>query len=80
MEQRSKRNTRRPPGPATPPPPSATSDLLVGMKAICSFLRMSEATIIKWMREYDDFPVKKNGGYISSRYKLNVWFQTYLEK
>lgn len=56
------------------------ADLLVGMKAICSFLRMSEATVIKWQREYDDFPVKKNGGYVSSRYKLNIWFQNYLER
>lgn len=61
-------------------PPAAESDLLVGMKAICSFLRMSEATVLKWLREYDDFPVKKNGGYVSSRYKLNIWFQNYLER
>lgn len=56
------------------------ADILVGMKAISSFLRMSEATILKWLREYDDFPVKKNGFYVSSRRKLNVWFQGYLER
>lgn len=55
-----------------------TADILVGMKAICDFLRMSDATVLKWMREHDDFPVKKNGGYISSRIKLNTWFQSYL--
>lgn len=54
-------------------------DILRGMKAICDFLRMSEATVQKWMREYDDFPVKKNGQLISSRRKLNDWYQTYLE-
>jgi hypothetical protein len=56
------------------------TDLLFGMKSICSFLRMSEATVLKWLREYEDFPVKKNGGYVSSRRKLNIWFQGYLER
>ena len=54
------------------------SDLLVGMKSISSFLKMSEATILRWLQEYDDFPVKKNGNYISSRTRLNTWFQAYL--
>lgn len=63
----------------TATPPGVEADLLVGMKAICTFLRMSEATVLKWHREYDDFPVKKNGGYVSSRHKLNIWFQRYLE-
>lgn len=64
--------------PAVQHAPSSDADILVGMKAICAFLRMSDATVLKWLREYDDFPVKKNGGYISSRYKLNLWFQAYL--
>ena len=49
------------------------ADILVGMKAICDFLRVSEATVIKWRREYDDFPVKKNGQLTSSRAALNKW-------
>lgn len=53
-------------------------DVLRGMKEICDFLRMSDATVLKWMREYDDFPVKKNGNYISSRNRLNEWYQVYL--
>lgn len=61
-------------------PTSVEADMLVGMKAICSFLGMSEATVLKWLREFDDFPVKKNGGYVSSRHKLNIWFQAYLER
>lgn len=54
-------------------------DILRGMKAICAFLGMSEDTVLRWMREYDDFPVKKNGQLISSRKKLNKWYQDYLE-
>ena len=49
------------------------ADILVGMKAICDFLRVSDATVIKWRREYDDFPVKKNGHLTSSRTALNKW-------
>lgn len=55
------------------------ADMLIGMGAICTFLRMSEATVLKWLREYDNFPVKKKGVYISSRMKLNAWFQAYLD-
>lgn len=69
-----------PKSPATVYTKAPEADMLIGMKAICSFLRMSEATILKWMREYDDFPVKKNGVCISSRLKLNTWFQAYLER
>lgn len=56
------------------------SEILRGMKAICDFMRMSEATVLKYCREYDDFPVKKNGGYISHRSALNQWLQDYLTR
>lgn len=54
------------------------SDVLVGMKAICNFLNLSDATVLKYHREYDDFPLKKNGVYVSSRSKLNAWFQVFV--
>jgi len=53
--------------------PVLEADILVGMKAICDYLRVSEATVIKWRAEYDDFPVKKNGQLMSSRSALNTW-------
>lgn len=65
---------------STANPDELEADLLFGMKAICAFLRMSESTVLRWQREYDDFPVKKNGGHVSSRRKLNIWFQEYLER
>lgn len=55
-----------------------SSDVLVGMKSICNFLNVSEVTVLKYHREYDDFPVKKNGVYVSSRSKLNTWFQAFV--
>jgi hypothetical protein len=54
------------------------SDVLFGMKAICVFLGRSEATVQKWMREYEDFPVRKNGTLVSSRRKLNAWFAGFI--
>lgn len=56
------------------------SDLLFGMKEICCFLHRSEATVQKWMKQYDDFPVKKHGGLFSSRSKLTEWFNRWLEE
>lgn len=58
------------------------TDVLFGMKAISGYLGRSEATVLKFSREYDDFPVKKeNGsGYISSRSRLDEWFKEYLRK
>lgn len=49
------------------------ADILVGMKAICDFLRVSEATIIKWRKEYEDFPIKKNGQLTGTRAALQKW-------
>jgi len=54
-------------------PAPDTADLLVGMKAICDFLRRSEATVLKWRKEYDDFPVKKDGQLIATRSALQKW-------
>lgn len=53
-----------------------TADILVGMKSICDFLGVSEATVIKWRQQYDDFPIKKNGQLTSSRAALNEWSRT----
>lgn len=49
------------------------ADLLVGMKAICSFLGRSESTIIRWRQQYDDFPVKKNGQLTTTKSALQRW-------
>ena len=52
------------------------NNLLVGMKAICKVLNgISEATALKWHREFD-LPIKKTGkaGYwVASREKLEEW-------
>lgn len=58
------------------------TDVLFGMKAICDHLGRSEATVLKFCREYDDFPVKKENrtGYISSRSKLEEWFREFLSR
>lgn len=50
-------------------------NLLVGMKAICHYLGISEATALKWHRELE-LPIKKtaeNGYWVGSRVKLDEW-------
>jgi len=54
-------------------------DVLRGMKSICFFLKVSETTVLKWSREYDNFPMKKDGRHISSKKKLNEWFRWYID-
>lgn len=55
------------------------NDTMFGMKAISNFLGRSYDTIIKFIREYDDFPVRRDNGkgYIASRTELNKWFRAY---
>jgi hypothetical protein len=53
-------------------------DMLRGMKAICTYMNMSEATVLKFRREYDDFPVKSNGVLYASKSKLSEWYQNWL--
>lgn len=59
---------------------NAECDVLFGMKAISSFLGRSYDTVIRFMQDYDDFPVRRvNGsGYIASRTALNKWFIEYV--
>lgn len=53
---------------------------LIGMKSICNYLHISEATALKWHREYD-LPIKKVGGiWIGTKTKINQWINEYLEK
>lgn len=53
---------------------------LIGMKEICQVLGVSEATALKWHREYE-MPIKKvDGIWIGSRKKLDEWFVKFSEK
>lgn len=55
------------------------NDILFGMKAISNFLGRSYDTIIKFIQEYDDFPVRRDNGkgYVASRTELTRWFRAY---
>ena len=50
------------------------SDVLFGMKSICEYLDgISEATALKFHREFD-LPIKKLGGiWQGSKAKINEW-------
>jgi len=50
-------------------------NLLVGMKEICRYLGVSEATALKWHRELS-LPIKKtakSGYWVGSRVKIDEW-------
>ena len=50
------------------------NDKLIGMKAICEHMGISESTVIKWRQEFD-MPIEKKGGtWCGSKQKLDVWF------
>ena len=51
------------------------ADALVGMKAICQYLGVSESTALKYHREYD-LPIKKvgpNGYWLGSKKNIDEW-------
>lgn len=56
------------------------NDILIGMKAIRQVLNdVGEATVLKWHRE-SDLPMKKKGGqWVSSRSKIERWWQDFAQ-
>lgn len=53
---------------------------LVGMKEICTYMRRSEATVLKLVQEYEDFPAKKiNGIWESDKTMIDVWRRKQLQ-
>ncbi len=55
----------------------SNGDKLVGMKEICQYLGVSEATALKWYRECD-LPIKKAKGiWIGARSKVDKWFREF---
>ena len=54
-------------------------DILYGMERIRPVVGgATEATILKWKREYDDFPIRKLGGqWVSYRTVLKAWFRKF---
>jgi hypothetical protein len=57
-----------------------TSGILRGMKSIINYSGLSEAIILKLSSEYDDFPVKKIGTWISHKTALDDWIKEYVAR
>ncbi|RKY08154.1 MAG: hypothetical protein DRP56_04580 [Planctomycetota bacterium] len=57
------------------------TDILIGMDQIRPVLNnISEATVIRIKRDFENFPIKKlRGQWVSSRKKLEDWWWWYLE-
>jgi hypothetical protein len=57
-----------------------SKDALDGMKEICQYVRRSEATVMKLIRQ-QDFPAKKiEGQWMSSKTKIDIWRNQQLDK
>jgi len=52
--------------------------ILIGLKSISYILNVSDETIIKYMRDYDSFPVRKiRGSYTAEEKQLISWWVAY---
>jgi len=58
------------------------NDIIFGMKEISNFIGRSIPSIVKYMRDYEDFPVRKDEGkgYVASKKLLIQWFQEYVKR
>ncbi|MCP4747999.1 MAG: helix-turn-helix domain-containing protein [Desulfobacteraceae bacterium] len=58
----------------------SNKDMLFGMDEICPILRnVSQATVLKWYRQYEDLPIRKLGGqWVSTRKQLNQWLEKFV--
>jgi hypothetical protein len=58
------------------------NDIIFGMKEISNFIGRSIPSIVKYMRDYEDFPVKKDNGkgYVASKRLLIEWFREYVRR
>lgn len=59
---------------------SESEEILVGMEAIRRFVGgVSPPTVLKWHREYEDFPIaKQSGQWVAIRADLVSWYRNFI--
>ncbi|QQG66349.1 hypothetical protein [Desulfobulbus oligotrophicus] len=55
-------------------------DILVGMKEICCFLRVSRRVVNRWMKEYPDMPIVKDGQRMAVAGDLAEWQRRHIKR
>jgi len=51
----------------------SNDDILVGMKAISGFLKVSEKVVRRWMVECPELPIVKDGQLLANARDLSEW-------
>lgn len=52
-------------------------DVLIGMQEICDFTRVGRRTIKRWVRDYQDVPIRNDGQYWADKEALRDWQRRY---
>jgi hypothetical protein len=58
----------------------SNEDILVGMKEISSFLKLSRRVINRWMLEYPDIPIIKDGQLMANAVDLAEWQRRHVQR
>jgi len=56
----------------------SNDDILVGMKAIAGFLKVSRQVVYRWMDEYPEIPIRKDGMLFSNSSELSDWHRGFV--
>ncbi len=58
----------------------SNDDILVGMKEICSFLKVSRRVVSRWMEECADIPIAKDGQLMANAVDLGEWHRQHVKR
>lgn len=56
----------------------SNDDILMGMKEISGFLKVSRRVVSRWMAEYPDIPIIRDGGLHSNAALLGEWHRKHV--
>lgn len=54
------------------------SDVLVGMKEIAAFLKVSRSVVYRWMAEYPEMPIHRKGKLFADVSELSGWQRQFI--
>ena len=58
----------------------SNDDILVGMKEICCFLKVSRRVVNRWMEESPDIPIAKDGQLMANAVDLAEWQRRHIKR
>lgn len=54
--------------------------ILVGMKEITEFLKVSRAVVRRWMTDHPDIPIAKDGQLMANAEDLSAWHREHVRR